>query len=129
MKVLVLKPSHNYTKGTPAKDCALCHSTGAGFYSKLIMEIPEEGGGVRTLPMDKSILAGMHAISATGSFYLLGEGRLTNRDITDFLFMVRKIGYKWLDAIGILFVLGGVGFVGLHAFIRISTIKLRKRRH
>jgi predicted CXXCH cytochrome family protein len=128
VKVLVLKPSHNYTKGTPAKDCALCHSAEAGFYSKLIMEIPEEGGGLRTLPMDKSILAGMHAISATGSFYLLGEGRLTQRDISDFLFMVRKIGYKWLDAIGMLFVLGGVGFVGLHAFIRISTIKLRKRR-
>jgi predicted CXXCH cytochrome family protein len=129
VRVLVLKPSHNYTKGTTAKDCSLCHSSQAGFYSKLIMEIPEYGGGIRTLRMDKSILAGIHAISATGSFYLLGEGRLTKRDIVDFLFMVRKIGYKWLDVIGILFILGGLGFVGVHTFLRVITIKMRKRRH
>jgi hypothetical protein len=93
------------------------------------MEIPEYGGGIRTLRMDKSILAGIHAISATGSFYLLGEGRLSKRDIVDFLFMVRKIGYKWLDVIGILFILGGLGFVGVHTFLRVITIKMRKRRH
>ncbi|OGP54995.1 MAG: hypothetical protein A2Y65_11205 [Deltaproteobacteria bacterium RBG_13_52_11] len=130
VKVLVLKPSHNFTdKGTKAKDCSLCHSSRAKFYSKLIMEIPENGGGIRTLPMDKSILAGIHAIPVTSGFYLLGEDRLAKRDIQDLLFIVRTIGYKWLDVIGILFILGGLGFVGLHAFLRIATIKLRKRRH
>jgi predicted CXXCH cytochrome family protein len=130
VRVLVLKPSHNFTdKGTQAKECALCHSSQAKFYSKLIMEIPESGGGVRTLPMDKSILAGIHAIPVTRGFYLLGEGRLTKRDVADLLFMVRKIGYKWLDVIGILFIGGGVGFVCLHACIRIITIKIRKQRH
>jgi hypothetical protein len=45
VKVLVLKPSHNLTdKGTKAKHCSICHSSGAKFYSKLIMEIPESGG-------------------------------------------------------------------------------------
>jgi predicted CXXCH cytochrome family protein len=130
VRVLVLKPSHNFTdKGTKAKDCAICHSSGAKFYSKLIMEIPESGGGVRTLPMGRSILAGIHAIPVTSGFYLLGEDRLAKRDVADLLFIVRKIGYKWLDVIGVLFILGSVGFVSLHAFLRIVTIKMRKRRH
>jgi hypothetical protein len=130
VKVLVLKPSHNLTdKGTKAKDCAICHSSGAKFYSRLIMEIPESGGGIRTLPMGKSILAGIHAIPVTSGFYLLGGDRLAKRDIADLLFILKTIGYKWLDLIGILFILGGVGFVGLHAFLRIVTIKMRKEPH
>jgi predicted CXXCH cytochrome family protein len=126
VRVLVLKPSHNYTdRGTKAKDCSLCHSSRAEFYSKLIMEIPESGGSVRTLPMDKSILAGMYPIS---DIYLLGESRISKRDITDLLFVVRKIGYKWLDVIGILFILAGVGFVVIHGGIRLITIGLRRQR-
>ncbi|MBN1255594.1 MAG: hypothetical protein JXA50_10010 [Deltaproteobacteria bacterium] len=126
VRILVLNPSHNYTdKGTKAKDCSLCHSSGAGFYSKLIMEIPESEGGIRTLPMDKSILAGMYRIS---DIYLLGEGKISKRDIADLMFAVRKIGYKWLDVIGILFILGGLGFVGVHTFLRIITIGTRRKR-
>jgi predicted CXXCH cytochrome family protein len=126
VRVLVLKPSHNYTdRGTKAKDCSLCHSSRAEFYSKVIMEIPESGGGIRTLPMDKSILAGMYPIS---DIYLLGESRISKRDITDLLFVVRKIGYKWLDVIGILFILAGVGFVVIHGGIRLITIGLRRQR-
>jgi predicted CXXCH cytochrome family protein len=126
LKVLVLKPSHNLTdKGTKARDCAICHSSGAKFYATLIMEIPESGGSIKTLPMGKSILGGIHAIPVTSGFYLLGGDRLAKRDIADLFFILRTIGYKWLDLIGILFILGGVGFVGLHAFIRIITIKMR----
>ncbi len=130
VRVLVMKPSHNYTdKGTKAKDCSLCHSSRAEFYAKLIMEIPEPpGGGIRTLPLDKSILVGIHAIPVTSDFYLLGEGRISKRDIADLIYVVRKIGYKWLDVIGILFLLAGLSFVGLHGMLRIVTRGMRKRR-
>ncbi len=129
VRVLVLQPSHNYTdKGTKAKDCSLCHSSQAEFYAKLVMEIPESGGAIRTLPMDKSILAGIHTIPVTSDFYLLGESRISRRDIGDLMFVVRKIGYKWLDVIGILFILAGVGFVSVHGLLRIVTIGLRKKR-
>jgi hypothetical protein len=144
VKVLVLKPSHNYTdRGTKAKDCSLCHSSQAPFYKKLIMEIPEQGGGIRTLPLDKSILVGIHPIPVTSDFYLLGESKISRRDISDILlgeskisrrdvsdilFLVRKVGYKWLDVIGIVFILGGLGFVSLHVLVRIVTIGLRKKR-
>jgi predicted CXXCH cytochrome family protein len=129
VRALVLKPSHNLTDlGTKVKDCSLCHSSRAEFYSKLIMEIPEQGGSIRTLPMDKSILVGIHPIPVTSDFYLLGESKIAKRDIADILFVVRKIGYKWLDVIGILFILGGLGFVLLHGGLRIVTIGLRKKR-
>ena len=129
VRVLVLQPSHNYTdKGTRAKDCSLCHSSRAEFYSTLIMEIPERDGGIRTLAMDKSILAGIHTIPVTSDFYLLGESRISKRDIADLMFVVRKIGYKWLDVIGILFILAGLGFVVVHGGIRIITIGLRRQR-
>jgi predicted CXXCH cytochrome family protein len=129
VKVLVLKPSHNYTdRGTKAKDCTLCHSTEAPFYKKLIMEIPEEGGRIRTLPVDNSILVGIHPIPVTSDFYLLGEDKISRRDIADLMFVVRRIGYRWLDVIGIVFIIGGLGFVGLHGFVRILTIGTRKKR-
>jgi predicted CXXCH cytochrome family protein len=144
VKVLVLKPSHNYTdRGTKAKDCTLCHSSQAPFYKKLIMEIPEQGGSIRTLPLDKSILVGIHPIPVTSDFYLLGESkisrrdisdillgesRISRRDISDILFLVRKVGYKWLDVIGIVFIVGGLGFVSLHGLVRILTMRMRKKR-
>ncbi len=141
VNVLVLRSSHNYTdKGTKAKDCSLCHSSGAEFYSKVIMEIPEREGGVRTIPMDKSILVGISPIPVTSDFYLLGEGKISKRDIMelkdaiykrltpDFIYVVRKIGYKWLDVIGLLFIVGGLAFVGLHGLIRVLTIGMRRRR-
>jgi hypothetical protein len=92
------------------------------------MEIPEQGGGIRTLPVDKSILVGIHPIPVTSDFYLLGESKISRRDISDLLFVVRKIGYKWLDVIGIVFILGGLGFVGLHGLVRILTLRMRKKR-
>ena len=92
------------------------------------MEIPEQGGNIRTLPLDKSILVGIHPIPVTSDFYLLGESKISRRDISDLVFLVRKIGYKWLDVIGIVFILGGFGFVSFHVLVRIVTIGLRKKR-
>jgi predicted CXXCH cytochrome family protein len=141
LNVVVLRPSHNYTdKGTKAKDCAVCHSSQAGFYSALVLEFPEEGGGSQTMPVEKSILVGMHPVPVTSNFYVLGEGKFSKRDVEelrdkiferdigDLFFVIRKIGYKWLDVIGVLFLLGGLGFVGLHSTIRILTIGLRRKR-
>jgi len=129
VEVLVLRSSHNYTdRATTARDCSLCHSSRAEFYATAVMEIPKRGGGVGTLPVDKSILVGIHSIPVTSDFYVLGESRISKKDIGDLLHVVRKIGYKWLDIIGLLFLLGGVGFVCLHGFIRILTIGLRKRK-
>jgi hypothetical protein len=75
-------------------------------------------------------LVGIHPIPVTSDFYLLGEDKISRRDISDLLFVVRRIGYRWLDVIGIVFIIGGLGFVGLHGLVRILTMRIRKeRRH
>jgi len=129
VNVLVLRPSHNYTdKGTGAKKCAVCHSSRAAFYSKVVLELPEKLG-VRMVEVDKEILVGIHPIPVTGDFYLLGESRISKKDIAELFYIVRKIGYKWLDIIGVFFIFGSVAFVALHSFLRILTIRARKRRN
>jgi len=129
VNVLVLRPSHNYTdKGTKAKECAVCHSSRAEFYSKVVLEIPEPGGTISTAKVDREILVGIHPIPVTSDFYLLGESRISKKDIAELVYVVRKIGYKWLDIIGVFFVLGAVAFVVLHGFLRLLTLRLRRHR-
>lgn len=129
VNVLVLRPSHNYTdKDTKTKECTVCHSSRAEFYSKVVLEIPEPGGTIRTVKVDREILVGIHPIPVTSDFYLLGESRISKKDIAELFYVVRKIGYKWLDIIGAFFVLGAVAFVALHGFLRLLTLRLRRRR-
>ncbi len=127
--LIVLKPVHNFTdKGLKAKECVVCHSADASFYSKVLLEIPQLNGGVQTLPLDKSVLTGVHGISGVSDFYLLGEHRLTKQDLEDLWYTIKSIGYRWIDIIGMVIVLGGLGFVGLHTLFRIITMKNRRRR-
>ncbi len=126
--LIVLKPVHNFTdKGLKAKDCIVCHSANASFYSKVLLEIPQRDGGIQTLPLDKSVLTGAHGISGVSDFYLLGEHRLTKKDIEDLWYTIKSIGYRWIDIIGVMIILGGLGFVGLHSLFRILTIKNRRK--
>ncbi len=126
--LVVLKPEHNFTdKGLKAKECVVCHSANASFYSKVLLEIPQKSGGIQTLPLDKSVLTGIHGISGVSDFYLLGEHRLTKEDIQELWATVKSIGYRWIDIIGVVIVLGGFGFVCLHTLFRILTRKNRQR--
>ncbi len=126
--LIVLKPVHNFTdKGIKAKQCTVCHSANASFYSSVLLEIPQVDGGVQTLPLDRSVLTGVHGISGTSDFYLLGEHRMTARDLEELWYTVKSIGFRWIDIIGAMIVLGGFGFVGLHTLFRILTRKNRQR--
>ncbi len=128
VRLVVLKPVHNFTdRGLKAKNCTICHSSSAPFYSKVLLEIPESGGAVQTMPLDRSVLTGAHGLSGTGDFYLLGEHRISKADIEQLWYVVKKIGYKWLDIIGVLILLGGFGFAGLHTLFRIFTIGNRRK--
>jgi len=56
VRILVLRPTHNFTdKGEQTRDCSLCHSENAAFYSKLVLGVPEKGGDFRTVPVDRDI--------------------------------------------------------------------------
>ncbi len=128
VRLVVLKPVHNFTdKGLKAQDCTICHSANAPFYSKVLLEIPEASGGIRTLPLDRTVLTGAHGVVGTSDFYLLGEHRLTKQDLEQLWYTIKSIGYRWLDILGVLILLGGFAFAGLHTFFRILTIGNRSK--
>ncbi len=129
LRILVLRPAHNFThRGEQTRDCSLCHSENAKFYSKLILEIPEKEGDVRTIPVEKQILAAQDYRPLIGDFYLLGESKIRKSDVEDLLAMVRQIGFKWIDVLGVMTVAFCAALVSLHAILMFLTRKLRRSR-
>ncbi len=127
VRILALKPTHDFSsRGEKARDCTLCHSADAKFYSKIVLEIPEPGGGVSTLPVDNEILLHLSRAALSGDFYLLGESRVRQQDIEDLVAAVKRIGFKWLDLIGVFLVLCSVAAVCLHAMLMFVTRQSRR---
>lgn len=128
VRILVHNPAHDFSsKGEQARDCTLCHSRDAPFYTKLVLEVPDRDGGFTTIPVDKGILARGVLRPFMADFYLLGESKIRRDDLSDLLLVVRRIGFKWLDLVGtclIVFTLAAVCFHGLLMFL---TRKLRPR--
>ena len=123
----MLRPTHNFTdKGEQTRDCSLCHSENARFYSKLVLEVPEKEGDFRTIPVDRQIFLLHGPGGLSEDFYLLGESKIRRKDLRDILEMVRQIGFKWIDLIGILLVLSSLVAVSLHALLMFFTRKLRE---
>ncbi len=128
-RILVLRPAHNFTdRGKQTRDCSLCHSERAQFYSKIVMEVPEKDGEFRTIPVDRRILASPDYRLLKGDFYLLGESKLRRKDIDDLLEIVRQIGFKWIDLIGACIVVFWLFVVSVHGMAMFMTRKLRKER-
>jgi len=127
VRILVLRPTHNFTdKGEQTRDCSLCHSENAAFYSKLVLGLPEKGGDFRTVPVDRDIFLLHGPGGLSEGFYLLGESKVRSKDLRDILEMVRRIGFKWLDLFGILLILSSLVAVTFHAFLMFFTRKLRE---
>lgn len=128
VRILVLRPTHDFTsKGEQARDCSLCHSEQAKFYSIVRLEVPEKDGGFRMLPADRQILARREQGRLMPDFYLLGESKIRKQDIEELATVVKRIGFKWLDLIGIFIVLVSVGCVLFHASLMFLTRGLRRR--
>lgn len=118
VRILVLRPAHNFTdKGEQTRDCSLCHSENARFYTKLVLEIPEKDGDFRTVPVDRQILAHPGGLYSIGDFYLLGESKIRRSDLQELLEHIRRIGFKWIDLLGLFAVLLSVSFICGHAAV------------
>lgn len=128
IRILVLRPAHNFTnRGEETRDCSLCHSRNAKFYSKLFLEIPEKDGELRTVPLERQILALRGEGSFLRNFYLLGESKIRAEDLRDLLTQVRRIGFKWLDLIGVFVIIMVLAAIAFHAMLMFLTRKLRTR--
>lgn len=127
-RVLVLQPSHDFTsKGEKTKDCMLCHSSDASFYSKILLEIPEKDGRFTTLPMDRAVLARFGQRPFFDDLYLLGESKIQRKDLEEVAAALKRIGFKWIDLAGSLMVLFCLAGVSVHAGLMFLTRKLRRR--
>lgn len=128
VRILVLKPAHNFTnRGEETRDCSLCHSRNAKFYSKLFLELPERDGELRTVPLERQIVALRGEGSFLRNFYLLGESKIRAEDLKDLLTQVRRIGFKWLDLIGVFVIVMVLAATAFHAMLMFLTRKLRTR--
>ena len=128
VRILVLNPAHNFTnRGEETRDCSLCHSRNAKFYSKLFLEIPETDGELRTVPLERQILALRGEGSFLRNFYLLGESKIRAEDLKDLLDQVRRIGFKWLDLIGVFVIIMVLAATAVHVMLMFLTRKLRTR--
>ncbi len=127
VRILVLKPTHNFSdRGERARNCTLCHSASARFYTKLLLMLPEKDGGIRTIPVEKRILSRRGQSPFMGDFYLLGESKIHKKDLDDLIQAIRLIGFKWLDVLGVLTLLACLSAVLLHAALMLFTRKYRR---
>jgi len=128
VRILVLNPVHDFSsKGEKARDCTLCHSKDARFYSTILLEIPDKDGGFTTLPVDKGILVSRGPGPFMVDFYLLGESKIRREDLEDLLLVVRRIGFKWLDLLGAGLALFTLSVVSFHVLLMFLTRSLRRR--
>ncbi len=128
VRILVLKPAHNFAGGGEGiRDCSFCHSKNAKVYSKLFFQIPEKNGDLRTIPLERRLSAVLGEGSFLKNFYLLGESRIRTDDLKDLLTQIRRIGFKWLDIIGIFLLIIVVILIGLHAMLMVFTRKMRTK--
>lgn len=127
VRILVLNPTHNFSsRGEQAKDCTLCHSEDAKFYSKLVLELPEKDGGFRTIPVEKGILVRRGQRPYMGDFYILGESKISKDDLSELAAAARRIGFKWIDLLGTAVVLFSIAAVTLHGMLMFGSRKLRR---
>ncbi len=126
-RILVLKPTHDFTsKGEQTRDCTLCHSRDAKFYSHVLLLVPEKEGGYSTVPVARGIPTRFGQRPVMDDFYLIGGSKIRKEDIEDVLAAVKRIGFKWLDLLGAFIILGSVTSVSFHGMLMFLTRKLRR---
>jgi predicted CXXCH cytochrome family protein len=126
--ILVTKVYHDFTVTRHhEKECTTCHSKGAPFYASMFLVVPEKEGNLY-IPVKDTALSSL-PISLAIDMTLLGEEKIRVEDIRR-LFRVggkerpgltEALGLKWIDFIGVAFVILVLCFVALHAILRVVT--------
>jgi predicted CXXCH cytochrome family protein len=134
VNLLALRPFHNFTeKMKKAKDCSLCHSSEAEGLASVVLHLPGPGGKTIEAPVTKEALLVFLPPPGVSNFYLLGGKKLSRADLKllwrePSFKTATKLGYKLVESLGFLFLLGAVAFVGLHGSLRAMTRRIRRQR-
>lgn len=124
-ELVVLEPTHLISR-PEAMECLHCHSKKTTALQTALLSVPSG----ETFPLEPKVL------STVSDFYPFGTDHLSFQDLealfkeketAKFELLVRQIGWKWLDLLGYLFLIGALLFVGLHGLLRLLTVNWRKR--
>lgn len=127
-EMAVFDSMHFYGIDEGWKDCLRCHSPkGLHRHGALLVVVSKE----RPLVVKADPLI----VSTVADFYPVGSDRFSIEDLKALFeergegleVVVSRIGWKWLDILGYIFLLGAIAFVVLHGAVRLLT--LRWRRH
>ncbi|MBI5251279.1 MAG: cytochrome b/b6 domain-containing protein [Desulfomonile tiedjei] len=126
-RIVVFKPTHIFSsRGERTRDCTLCHSATATFYSKILLWLPEMNGGYRAFPLEKDVLVSRGLQSYLEQVYLVGESRIRREDLREVLSVARRIGFKWIDLVGLFVVVFCLAAVCFHSWLMLLTRRLRR---
>ena len=125
-RILVVKPSHIFTsRAEKSRNCSLCHSKNAEFYSTLLLRVPEPGGSFVTIPVAPDIMVGAPDQSLVADFYMLGEVKTPIGDSQGLFSIVSGPGTKWIDSLGFFAVVFSLIAVCLHWALVFLTNRFR----
>ncbi|RLA86365.1 MAG: hypothetical protein DRG31_00395 [Deltaproteobacteria bacterium] len=130
-EVSVSEPSHKFGINEKWEDCLRCHSPKGLLQRNPILVSPSRRGTVLLETEPK-------VVTSLSDFYPVGSDRFSYDDLRElfsqreegkFNEVVSRIGWKWLDILGYIFVIGALAFVALHGGLRLLTLKWRRRHH
>ena len=123
--IVVTDIHHDYSQVQKRdKVCTTCHSNDAPFYQSMYLAVPEMEG-LFYMPVKGTVLAAMPSSIAL-NFFLLGETKARWSDITALVGargevrdeIVKELGFKWIDIVGVFLSIAVLIFVCLHIVLR-----------
>jgi predicted CXXCH cytochrome family protein len=124
--LIVTTVYHDYSSmNSKEKVCGTCHSKDAPFYESMYLIVPEEKGQVY-LPVKGTTLSALPT-NLFVDLSLLGEEKIKRDDIRKLFTLrgkersdfIKELGLKWIDALGIAFIIIALLGVLLHTIGRI----------
>jgi hypothetical protein len=125
-EIIVTKVHHDYSvTRLKEKDCVTCHSAQAHFYHSVYFVLPEKERHVY-VPV-KGTLLSSYPIGMTIDFYLLGEEKITKKDLFTLLGKGapghspnwKSLGFKLIDLGGMLLLIFALLALLVHGLLRI----------
>ncbi len=123
--IVVTDIHHDYSQVQKRdKVCTTCHSNDAPFYQSMYLVLPETEG-LFYMPVKGTVLAAMPSSIAL-NFFLLGETKARWSDIRALVGargeardeIVKELGFKWIDIVGVFLSIAVLIFVCLHIVLR-----------
>lgn len=125
-EIIVTKVHHDYSvTRLKEKECVTCHSAQAHFYNSMFLNLPGKERHIY-VPV-KGTLLSSYPIGMAIDFYLLGEGKITKKDIYAFFGKAapgqprdwKSLGFKWIDFSGVILMILVLLALLAHGLLRI----------